>query len=220
MGFDVFDYRTVDRNVLVTPEIRARLYHMKPGQVDRRHSHDLGHEVFLILEGEAEFTINGETRVLGPGQMCVALADEIHQVRNLLPDRETVMYLSVSPHIQPTHTGRNDDDSPQPPLFAPNANYHAETDLNVPMDLLLERHLEAAQVAAEAAQANLERHRAMVHALRQARSADDLEAAATARNAMWETLYTLFKAMYALGSTWNEVAPRMTEPRPDVSPGA
>ena len=33
MAFDVYDYRTVNRNVLVEPEIRARLYHMKPGQV-------------------------------------------------------------------------------------------------------------------------------------------------------------------------------------------
>ncbi len=79
MSFAVYDYRTVNRNVLVTPEIRARLYHMQPGQVDSRHSHDLGHEVFLILEGQAEFTINGATQVLGPGQLCVALADEIHK---------------------------------------------------------------------------------------------------------------------------------------------
>ena len=43
MTFEVYDYRTVNRNVLITPEIRARLYHMQPGQVDRRHSHDLGH---------------------------------------------------------------------------------------------------------------------------------------------------------------------------------
>src|SRR5262245_4607347 len=130
MSFEVYDFRTTNRNVLITPEIRARLYHMKPGQVDGRHSHDLGHEVFLILEGLAEFNINGVKQALGPGQMCIALADEIHQVRNLLPDQETVMYLSVTPHIHPTHTGRNDNDSKQPPRFAANAGYHAEYDMN------------------------------------------------------------------------------------------
>ena len=107
MGFEVYDYRDVNRNVLITPEIRARLYHMKPGQVDGRHSHDLGHEIFLILEGLAEFNINGVKKELGPGQMCIALADEIHQVRNLLPDKPTIMYLSVTPHVHPTHTGRS-----------------------------------------------------------------------------------------------------------------
>ena len=65
MPFEVYDFRTVDKNVLVTPEIRARLYHMKPGQVDGRHSHDLGHEIFLILEGKAEFNIEGHIEVLG-----------------------------------------------------------------------------------------------------------------------------------------------------------
>ena len=110
----VYDYRTDNRNVLVTPEIRARLYHMKPDQVDGRHSHDLGVEVFLILEGKAEFTIKGHTEVLGPGQMCIAMADEVHQVRNLLPDQPTVMYLSVTPHILPTHTGRTESDERLP----------------------------------------------------------------------------------------------------------
>ena len=114
MPFEVYDFRDVNKNVLTTPEIRARLYHMEPGQVDRLHSHDLGHEIFLILEGKAEFMIAGHTEVLEAGQMCVALADEIHQVRNLLPDRRTVMFLSVTPHIQPTHTGRDPDGSVHP----------------------------------------------------------------------------------------------------------
>ena len=136
MTFEVYDYRTVNRNVLITPEIRARLYHMKPGQADRRHSHDLGHEIFLILEGQAEFEINGEKRVLGPGQMCVALADEIHQVRNLLPDKPTIMYLSVTPHVQPTHTGRDDNDNKMPPHFIANQNYHVEESAGDPVEMM------------------------------------------------------------------------------------
>src|SRR5688572_7333014 len=138
MSFEVYDFREVNRNVLITPEIRARLYHMKPGQVDGRHSHDLGHEVFLILEGLAEFNINGTKKELGPGQMCIALADEIHQVRNLLPDKPTIMYLSVTPHVHPTHTGRTLTDEKVAPHFTPNANYHVEQDMSVPIaDLLV-----------------------------------------------------------------------------------
>ena len=49
---------------------------MEPGQSAQRHSHDLGHEIFLILEGRVEFEIDGETEELGPGQMCIALADQ------------------------------------------------------------------------------------------------------------------------------------------------
>ena len=135
----VYDYRTDNRNVLVTPEIRARLYHMKPGQVDGRHSHDLGVEVFLILEGKAEFTIQGHTEVLGPGQMCIAMADEVHQVRNLLPDQRTVMYLSVTPHILPTHTGRTESDDRLPHRFQ---RYEPATGEDRSVATLLDTHMQ------------------------------------------------------------------------------
>lgn len=211
MSFEVYDYRTTNRNVLVTPELRARLYHMKPGQVDGRHSHDLGHEVFLILEGQAEFNINGVKKILGPGQMCIALADEIHQVRNVLADQETVMYLSVTPHIHPTHTGRNEDDTPHPPRFAPNANYHAEYDTSIPVETLLDRYLAAAQAVAEAAQTNLQTQLVQAEKLKAARSAGDEYGVIEARNAMWAAVYRLHKELYAADQIWNEFTPRATE---------
>jgi quercetin dioxygenase-like cupin family protein len=211
MSFEVYDYRTTNRNVLITPEIRARLYHMQPGQVDGRHSHDLGHEVFLILEGEAEFNIKGVKKVLGPGQMCIALADEIHQVRNTLPDRPTIMYLSVTPHIHPTHTGRNEDDSRHPPRFSPNTNYHAEYDMSVPVETLLGRHIAAAQAVAETAAASAQVQTEMAGRLRQAIANGDEGAALAARNAMWEAVYTLHKRLYAADQAWNEFSPRATE---------
>lgn len=208
MSFEVYDYRTVNRNVLVTPEIRARLYHMAPGQVDGRHSHDLGHEVFLILEGQAEFTINGGTRVLGPGELCIALADEIHQVRNLLPDRPTIMYLSVTPHIHPTHTGRDAADAKLPPRFQANANYHAAQDLSIPEATLLADDLAALAAVVQAAQEALTVHQAQAQALSAAWAAGDASAAGDARDRMWNALYPLFRSVYALGDAWNQLAPR------------
>lgn len=207
MSFEVYDYRTTNRNVLVTPEIRARLYHMKPGQVDGRHSHDLGHEVFLILEGQAEFNINGVKKTLGPGEMCVALADEIHQVRNTLPDQPTIMYLSVTPHIHPTHTGRNDDDSRKPPHFPANSNYHADQDLSMPVEHLLEQYAAQVETLLSTVEASTATKLAMVKQLQQARAAGDGEAAAAARNTMWEALYSIHKELSALDSVWNELAP-------------
>jgi quercetin dioxygenase-like cupin family protein len=211
MGFEVYDYRTVNRNVLVTPEIRARLYHMKPGQVDGRHSHDLGHEIFLILEGLAEFNINGVKQELGPGQMCVALADEIHQVRNLLPDQPTIMYLSVTPHVHPTHTGRSLTDEKAPPHFTPNANYHVEQDMSKSMGELLDAQVQAAEALLQAAQENLaaqtsQRERAMT-----AMEAGDRGAAVAARNAMWEAVYAVHKQLYAFDDIWNEASPRIVD---------
>ena len=82
MNFPVFDYRADIRNLLVTPQIRARFLRMEPGEVHARHSHDLGHEVFLILEGRCDMEIDGDRAVLGPGQLCVAFAHQRHQARN------------------------------------------------------------------------------------------------------------------------------------------
>jgi len=211
MAFEVYDYRTDNRNVLVTPEIRARLYRMAPGQIDRRHSHDLGHEVFLILEGRAAFEIEGETRELGPGQMCIARADQIHQVRNLLPDRPTMMYLSVTPHVQPTHTGRTETGERLPPQFSPNSNYHVEQDLTLPVETLIDRHIEAAQAVAEAAQAGLAVQQEMAARLKQALQDGDEPAAVEARNRMWEAVYSLHRRLYAFDQVWNELAPRVAE---------
>ena len=67
MGFPVYDYRKDIRNILVTPQIRSRFLRMELGQVNKGHTHDLGHEIFLILQGQAEFEIDGEKEVLGPG---------------------------------------------------------------------------------------------------------------------------------------------------------
>jgi len=208
MSFELYDYRTTNRNVLVTPEIRARLYHMKPGQVDRRHSHDLGHEIFLILEGEAEFEINGVKKVLGPGQMCVALADEIHQVRNHLPDRPTIMYLSVTPHIQPTHTDRGEDGRAAAPNFAPNTNYHVEEDKQLPVSTLIDRYVDQVETLSSTVEASVGTKMATVKALRQAVADGDLTNAAAARDTLWEALYSIHKELFALDSVWNELAPR------------
>jgi quercetin dioxygenase-like cupin family protein len=208
MSFEVYDYRTVNRNVLVTPEIRARLYHMKPGQVDRRHSHDLGHEVFLILEGRAEFDINGVRKELGPGQMCVALADEIHQVRNLLPDKPTIMYLSVTPHVHPTHTGRTKSGEKMPPRFGTNASYHVAQDLETPVGDLLARQRAAAQAVVAAAEANLTASDAVGARLLAALDTGDNDAAVAARNELWEAIYQLHKRLYDFDQIWNQLAPR------------
>jgi quercetin dioxygenase-like cupin family protein len=208
-GFEVYDYHTVNRNVLVTPEIRARLYHMKPGQVDGRHSHDLGHEIFLILEGLAEFNINGVKKELGPGQMCVALADEIHQVRNLLPDKETIMFLSVTPHIQPTHTGRTLEGEKAPPHFTPNANYHYEQDMSVPLADLLAEQVKAAQAVLERAQEHLATVQQQGKNAVDAIGASDRAAAVAARNTMWDAVYALHKQLSAYDAVWNDIAPRI-----------
>lgn len=210
MGFPVYDYRTDIRNVLVTPQIRARFLKMEPGQRAQRHSHDLGHEIFLILEGSVEFEIDGETEELGPGQMCVALADQPHTLR-VLGDEPMTMYLSVTPHIHPTHTPRAEDGERLPHNFAPAAAYDVTPDMQVSVSELVARHIHAAQLLEELTQTCAAVQQEMGHQLKTALAEGDANAATAARKAMWEALYPVYRAVFEFADLWNALAPRVPQ---------
>ncbi|MDE0685078.1 MAG: cupin domain-containing protein [Candidatus Poribacteria bacterium] len=208
MGFPVYDYRTDVRNVLVTPQIRSRFLKMEPGQSAQLHSHDLGHEIFLILEGRVEFEIDGETEELGPGQMCVALVDQPHTVR-VLGDEPMTMYLSVTPHIHPTHTPRTEDGERLPHNFVPAQAYDVEPDMQVSVSELVARQNHAAELLAELTQTCAAVQQEMGSQLKTALAEGDADAATAARKAMWEALYPVYKATAELADVWNALAPRV-----------
>ena len=211
MPFTVYDYRTDLTNVLVTPEIRARFMALEVGgQTGRAHAHDLGHEVFLVLQGQAEFEIDGDRQVVGPGQMCVALVDQAHTVRNV-GDEPVIMYLSVTPHIQPTHTGWTEEGAQEPPRFQPGRAYDLPTDHHTPTEMLLDEHMDAVEALDEATEAACDVQREQAAAFRQALAAGDWAAALRARDAMWEALYPMFKRVYALAGAWNALTYRTAE---------
>ena len=210
MGFPVYDYRTDVRNVLVTPQIRSRFLKMEPGQSAQLHSHDLGHEIFLILEGRVEFEIDGETEELGPGQMCVALADQPHTVR-VLGDEPMTMYLSVTPHIHPTHTPRTADGERLPHNFASARAYDVEPDMQVTVSELVARQVHAAELLAELTQTCAAVQQEMGNQLKAALAEGDADAATAARKAMWEALYPVYKATAELADVWNTLAPRVSQ---------
>jgi quercetin dioxygenase-like cupin family protein len=214
MGFPVYDFRTDVRNILVTPQIRSRFLRMEPGQESQGHTHDLGQEIFLILSGRCEFTIDGETEELGPGQMCVALVDQMHSVR-VLGDDPMTMYLSVTPHVQPTHTFWNEDGTKQPPRFAPHSAYDVEVDTSVTVHELLTNQIAAAQVVAVAAQNAAKIQAEQADTYKHALARGDTAAAAAARSAMWDAISDLHTRLFALDNIWNELAPRMVEGQPE-----
>jgi len=208
MGFPVYDYRRDVRNVLVTPQIRSRFLKMEPGQSAQLHSHDLGHEIFLILEGRVEFEIEGETEELGPGQMCIALADQPHTVR-VLGDEPMTMYLSVTPHIHPTHTPRTADGERLPHNFVSAQAYDVEPDMQVSVSELVARQNHAAALLAELTETCAAVQQEMGNQLKAALAEGDADAATAARKAMWEALYPVYKATAELADVWNALAPRV-----------
>jgi len=204
MGFPVYDFRTDVRNILVTPQIRSRFLRIEPGQPASSHSHDLGQEIFLILSGRCEFTIDGETEELGPGQMCVALVDQKHSVR-ALGDEPMIMYLSVTPHVLPTHTFWNEDGSKKPPRFERHGAYDVEIDSSVSVEQLLTQQVEAAQRVASAAQKAAEVQAQQTEAYRQAIAQNNIVAATAARTAMWDTISEVHTLLFGLDEVWNEL---------------
>lgn len=207
MPLQVYDFRTDLRNILVTPQIRSRFLRMQPGDAAALHSHDLGHEIFLVLQGRALFEIAGEQAELGPGQLCIALADQPHTVR-VVGDEPMIMYLSVTPHIQPTHTLLAADGERLPIRFMPSRTYDVETDTRTPVEELIDRWVQASQVlAAVASESAGEQRRAAIQ-LKQALAAGNDGAAQQARHALWAGLYQTFRHLHALGNQWNTLAPR------------
>ncbi len=208
MAYAIYDYRHDIKNLLVTPQIRGRFMRMEPGEVHARHSHDLGHEIFLILEGHCDMEIEGDHAVLGTGQLCVAYAHQMHQARNTSAEPMT-MYLSVTPHIEPTHTHY---DQATGERLLPRYNPPTAFDqTNILSDIstadLADQHLAVARRLAEVAQRAAEAQVAGVAALKAA-TAGDPAAVGAAMDTIWEQVYASFEALNALSTTWNALAPR------------
>jgi len=210
MSFEVFDYRKDIRNVLVTPQIRSRFLRMEVGQFNESHTHDLGHEIFLILQGTAEFEIDGHKEVVGPGQMCVALTDEAHTVRNVGED-EVIMYLSVTPHIHPTHTYWTDNGTKRPPRFNKSGSFDVPADTSQSASELADKQLAAMDRFADSVSAAIAVHRDRISAFKKAECESNRESAAAARDAMWSALYPMFKEVYAVADAWNAFTARSAD---------
>ena len=213
MPIDVYDYRVDVRNVVVRPEIRARFLRLEPGEIASRHSHDLGQEVFLVLEGQCEFEIEGERAVLGPGQMCFARVDQLHHVRTV-GDQPMTMYLSVTPHLEPTHTWWDEQGNKLPPRYGVAAAQEraASAEPTALVAQLVVQHLAAARALAEAAASNARTQEAAAAALQEAITAGDAVAAKLSVDSMWGGIHETFLRVQAFAVAWNTLAPAATAP--------
>ena len=201
MPFTVYDYRNPDhvKNLLITPEMRSRILRMEPGQgFNARHSHDLGHEVFLILQGVAEFEIEGDIHEVHPGQLCFALTDEAHSVR-VVGDEPVIMYLSVTPHILPTHTGRTQDGEAKPIRFSSADSYDVDFNADLPSKDRISRHRSAVEAVLSQTKEMAERYRAALDGMENGKDEEQV------REEMWSDVYRLFKTVSEFGDSWNDL---------------
>ena len=206
MPIEIFDYRRDLKNVLVSSTIRGRFLRHEPGEVGPFHSHDVGDEIFLILEGRCEFTIEGEVAVLGPGELCVARPNQRHQIR-VVGDEPMTMFLAVSPHLEPTHTFWDDAGNRLPATYnmTTAAEYAAVTERPSLGDQIsgLSLHLSVLVDSARTASSVFDD------------LSGDLESGgAEARVALDEAqvvVAELHRRLFAMDEVWNDLAARVHE---------
>src|ERR1041385_5840861 len=114
MPIAVYDYRKDLQNLVVRPEGRARFRRVELGPVPTMHSHDLGGETFLVLEGQIEFHVESDQVTCEAGQLIYVPPQTRHAVR-AVGDKPGAIFLSVTPHVEPTHTFYDDSGSCLPP---------------------------------------------------------------------------------------------------------
>jgi quercetin dioxygenase-like cupin family protein len=75
-------------------------YCLMPGQFQKVHSHYAEDKVYVVLEGEAMFEIDGEKELLTAGMAVIAKAGISHGVRN---DSDSYVVLLVVMAPKPHH---------------------------------------------------------------------------------------------------------------------
>ena len=211
-GFPVYDFRKDIRNVFVSPEIRCRFMRMEPGETQEvGHSHDLGHEVFLVLQGRAVFEVDGVPEEMGPGQMCIALAGQDNHTCRNVGDEPVIMYLSVTPHIQPTHTSWNDDGTKKPPQYHGSGHYDDPADTTTPTGDLIDGHVRATEEMLALTEAALVASSEGAAALREATASGDAAGAQEARDTLWAALLPMWQQSFDLAQAWNDLTSRLAD---------
>ena len=71
---------------------------LPPAYAGRRHYHERQQELYLVLDGQIEFTLgDGDAITLGRGGLVRVDAHTVRQLRNTAPDRDAV-YFCVGGH--------------------------------------------------------------------------------------------------------------------------
>jgi len=208
MSIRVYDYRTDISNLIVFPEIRGRFMRMEPAPAGRMHSHDLGGEIFLVLEGQCEFLVEDERVTCGPGQL-IYVEPLLKHTLHAVGDMPCVIYLSVTPHVEPTHTQYDETYRELSPRYGTwRGTDHGDPYPTVTTAQLARRYATACRQFAELARANAESTEWHLEAFEAANTTENLPVLKEDMDALWFSLRDVHRQLSSLEHEWNALAPR------------
>jgi quercetin dioxygenase-like cupin family protein len=84
-----------------TPTVRCRIYCLEPGQEVPVHRHKEAVDVFQVVEGRGELTLDDEVHLVDPGTVILIARDQAHGMANPGPARLvfTSIYFPEGPSI-------------------------------------------------------------------------------------------------------------------------
>ncbi len=208
MPIRVYDDQHDITNLEVHPEIRARFLRMEPGPPGPLHSHDLGGEIFLVLEGHCEFLVEDERVTCGPGQLIYVEPRRTHTL-HAVGDTPCVVYLSVTPHVEPTHTFYDGAGAELPPQYGSwRGQGDAAPNPDTPTADLVRRYATEVRRLAALTQAHAETLDRQVEALTEATAARDAPAVKQSMDEVWLGLRAILRCASGAELAWNALAPR------------
>lgn len=208
MTIPVYDYRKDIANVVVRPEIRSRFMRMEPGPAGPLHSHDLGGEIFLVLEGQCEFLVEDERITCGPGQL-VYMEPRVKHTLHAVGDDPCVVYLSVTPHVEPTHTRYDEGYTPLSPSYGGwRGKGYRDTKADRATADLAESYKESARKLAVLARDNAEALDQHMKTLVDGDTARNQQDVKQTMDEMWLSLRDALQQVSDIERTWNDLAPR------------
>ena len=80
------------RSALGVTEFGVNAVVLPPGYTSRRHFHERQQELYLVLRGEIEITLDGERHTLGPGSMARVDPATVRALRNTSPAEDAVYF--------------------------------------------------------------------------------------------------------------------------------
>ena len=158
-----------------------------------------------MLERQCEFLVEDERVTCGPGQL-IYVEPRLKHALHAVGDEPCVVYLSVTPHVEPTHTHYDEQYRQLPPRYGTwRGTGHGDPHPDLATPELARRYVEAARRLAELARANAGAAEGRLQALS---GAGDQPALKGTMDESWLSLRDVLEEVSPLELAWNALAPR------------